>query len=656
MRRLILLVILLVLCGPQARADAPLHAPLHITEADVLVVPGHGASAAPASLDPTTLTGPWHHVQLPHTLPRRLLPNARDDAALPATEVVWYRLQVPPASTDSSPHAIYIPRLQTSGKITLYTDRALLYQTHASPIWNGWNIPAWIALHETLEARAPREIYIRIERVRNRGGGISSVWFGTDETIGWRYRLRYLLQVQVPSASSAAFLAVGLFALLVWYRLSNHYAYLLLFAVSIAAFLRTLHYHVGEYTLPIPDDWFTWITVNSVFWMVMVTHFFLNHLHDRPRVRLNRVVIGVVALVGMLTAPPLARWVATDSLTPLAYLLLICIGSAVAANGLYQSWRGRSRDGLLLSAWAMLGIPLGCYDWLLQNYHVSIESMYLGSYSNVGAFLVFMYIIYLRYIVANENVVQFNRRLQVRLHEQEVELQDYHQRMRTIAQRQTLDAERQRLMQDMHDGMGSSLVTALLAVKKGKADAATVATVLEDCIDDLKLTIDSMEPIQADLLLLLATLRFRLTPRLEDAGISLRWEITDVPPLEWIDPRNALHILRIFQESFSNIIKHAQASEIRVTTRIEHGCVRVVIRDNGRGFSVEEGLRAPGKGLKNQLRRAASIGAEVSWQADADGTRMTLTLPITERQGEDKPAPDLASTTPARSATPSAGA
>ncbi|OYO27924.1 sensor histidine kinase [Janthinobacterium sp. PC23-8] len=621
-----------VLWLPQARAEAP----MHITEADMQVIPGQGHALPPASFDPATLPGPWIHVQLPHTLPRELLPSVRHDASLPATEVVWYRIKLAPMIATADLHYLYLPRLQTSGQVSIYADALLLYQAHASRLWNGWNIPAWIALHETADTRLPREIYVRIDRARNVGGGISSVWFGGDEAIGWRYRLRYLLQVQLPYASSAAFLAVGLFALMVWYRLRSHYIYMLLFFISAAAFLRSLHYYVGEDRLPIPDNWFTWITINSVFWMVLVTHFFLNHLHSRPKLRWNYLISGIIVVVAIATAPPLASWIMTNSLSPLAYLLLIITGSTVAINGFVQSWRSRSHDGLVLSSWAMLGIPLGCYDWLLQNYHVSIESLYLGPYSNVSAFLVFMYIIFLRYIVANENVVQFNTRLQKRLLSQEAELDEYHQRLRTSAQRQVLDDERARLMQDMHDGMGSSLITALLAVKEGKANASMVADILKDCIDDLKLTIDSMESVQADLLLLMATLRFRLAPRLEEAGIKLRWEVTDVPPLEWLDPRNTLHILRIFQEAFSNIIKHAQATEIRMTTLRDGDNVLVVISDNGCGFSVEKGLQTKGKGLNNQLRRAASIGTTVTWHSDQHGTRMTLTLPIVHKRSTSK--------------------
>jgi len=208
------------------------------------------------------------------------------------------------------------------------------------------------------------------------------------------------------------------------------------------------------------------------------------------------------------------------------------------------------------------------------------------------------------------------------------ELADSHARLREIEQRQILAQERQRLMQDMHDGLGSSLVSALRVVEHGRLDEADVAQVLKGCIDDLKLAIDSMEPVEADVLLLLATLRFRLGPRLESSGIALRWDVKTVPPLPWLNPKNALHILRILQEAFTNIIKHTHASEIRLTTHAEGECVVITVADNGGGFDLEKALHGPGKGLANQQNRARSIGARVDWVSSPAGTRLTLHLPF----------------------------
>ncbi|MFZ2296070.1 MAG: ATP-binding protein [Polaromonas sp.] len=602
--------------------------------AETLVVPGHGYAPPPYEADDADLQGTWQTVTLPHALTRQLVPEAdRGNAFGPPTVVTWYRLPVPALAATVSPRYLYIPRWKTDGQIAVYGDSRLLYQSHANVFWNGWNIPLWIPLNETDDAVSPRMILVRIERPRDSGGGISSVWLGESDSLSWRYRVRYLLQVQLPYTSSAAFLAVGLFSLFVWFRLRSEMAYLLFFCISVASFIRTLHYHVGESKLPMSDEWFSWLTINSLYWMMLIMHFFLNYLHRRPLPWLDRAVSGTTVCIGLVTLPVFSALLNAYALSPLAYIALLVMGTTVAGVGVYQSRRACSRDGTLLSTWALVGMLLGGYDWLLQNNYIDIESIYLGPYSNIGAFLIFMHIIFRRYMAANDEVKQVNASLQMRLQAREDELLQSHQRLREIAHRQTLSDERQRLMQDMHDGMGSSLRTALLAVEKGRIDASMVAEVLKGCIDDLKLAIDSMEPVQADLLLLLATLRFRLGPRLESAGIALRWEIENVPALDWLDPRNALHILRILQEAFTNIIKHTHATEIRVATGVDNDCVVVMITDNGKGFSLAQGISKAGKGLGNQIRRAESIGAEIRWNSNDAGTSLTLHLPINRLPG-----------------------
>ena len=101
-----------------------------------------------------------------------------------------------------------------------------------------------------------------------------------------------------------------------------------------------------------------------------------------------------------------------------------------------------------------------------------------------------------------------------------------------------------------------------------------------------------------------------------------------MPELNWLDPKNSLHILRILQEAFTNIIKHTRATEIRLATHAENDHVLVTITDNGQGFILEEALKHGGKGLSNQLRRAEAIGGEVRWHSTDAGTCFTLRLPV----------------------------
>ena len=605
--------------------------PVHFTSAGLLSIEGQGYSTPPYRLDATLLPDAWQTVALPYTvLPQRITAVLQNNKDKPLTIVDWYRVPVPEVDSLSVPRSLYIPRWKSDGQLAVYQGRQLIYQSHASRQWNGWNIPLLIPLNETANTGTPDVILLRVERPRMSGSGISTLWLGEDNTLAWRYWLRNVLQVQLPFMSSAAFLAVGLFSLFVWFKQRSQSLYMLFFCVSLAAYLRNMHFYLGTEQLPFPDDWFSWLTVNSLFWMTVIVHFFLNFLHRCPSLWLNRNVISITLITSIATLPVLTVLPDIYILSALIYVILLVTGTSVAMIGLHRSLKYQSKAGILLASWALLGMLFGLNDWLLQNNYINIEWVYLGSYTNVLAFLLFTYIMFYRYVGAIADVQHVNINLGIQLQVREAELTEIHRHLSEIQHKQTLKDERQRLMQDMHDGMGSSLVSALRVVEHGQLSEHAVAEVLKGCIDDLKLAIDSLEPIEADLLLLLATLRFRLEPRLENSGIALRWKVSDVPELNWLSPKNSLHILRILQETFANIIKHTKATQISLATRVAGDFVEVAISDNGQGFVVAEALKKGGKGLLNQLRRAESIGSGVHWKSNHTGTIMILSLPVNQ--------------------------
>jgi signal transduction histidine kinase len=153
-----------------------------------------------------------------------------------------------------------------------------------------------------------------------------------------------------------------------------------------------------------------------------------------------------------------------------------------------------------------------------------------------------------------------------------------------------------------------------------------VAAALRECLDDLRLTIDSLEPTENDLLPVLGNLRYRLDKRLKQQGIDLDWRVSEVPKLACMTPQNVLHVLRILQEAFTNVLKHARASTVQVETGVdapgEHVFIRV--RDNGHGFTGDHA----GHGLANMRRRAQVIGGILQIHPSPSGTTLSLLLPV----------------------------
>jgi signal transduction histidine kinase len=606
---------------------SPSAAALHLTQADWQVQTDAGFTSPPLTLDGQTLLDRWQPVALPHALPVAVLGQARAAASAgvaPVTRTSWFRLTVPAAPASSTPLALYAARVRTDGTLAVYADGHLVHTAQQQgPLWNSPHTPLWVLLEKSPDGRPPHEITLRIEHTAATQVALSSLWLGPVDAISWRYHGRQWLQQELPGMFSSAFLAVGIFALLVWLRRRHETGYLLFFVLAVMSFIRGLHFYVNY---PIANDWFAWFTVNSLFWLVTVVHFSIGLLHRHQQPWLTRALITVSVLMALLTLPLWPALPNTPRTTPMLYVVVALMGVSVSVAGIINAW-GRSRDAMVVAIGTVLATLFSATDWLVQNNFISPENWYLGPHTNAITFSVFGYVMYRRYTGAIAEVEQVNASLAERLRAREAELEASHRSLREIAQQQMLSDERQRMMQDMHDGLGSTLISAIRSVEVGGMSDERVKQTLKDCMDDLKLAIDSMEPVEADLLLLLATLRFRLEPRLEGTGITLLWEVQELPTLDWLDPSSALHILRTLQEAFANVLKHAQASEIRVTTGAGGGWVSVSIADNGKGFSVEQALGSGGKGLANQRRRAQAVGGDVEYASSPAGTRLTLRLP-----------------------------
>lgn len=596
-----------------------------LTHADRLQTVTQGYQPPDPVVDPDRIAGSWAPVTLPHSTPAQWSPGYQaPDTSL----LTWYRLHVPPPGREGEPLYLFVPNWKAMGTLAIYADGALIYQSHANLQWNGANQPRWIALPHTSQSKAPRQLLVRVQHSLQSGEGLSSVWIGTHEQLYPRYVRLNLIQTQLSAIGSSAFLATGLFALMVWWTRRSEPIYVLFFVMSASCFLSAMNSYVGQNRLLVPDAWFGWLTVNSALWMLVSMHLFLAQLHGVRQTGLTRALLLAGVCMGLITMPPLAGLTNSEPLNILFYLVIVILAVGVLASGLWHSIRQRSRDGMLLAGWGIVIALSGFADLLMQSSLIGMENVFLTKHASVGVVLVFWYIMFHRYTEALRAETASKDLVTQKLREREAELAESYQRLRNVEREQMLNQERQRLMQDMHDGLGSSLRTALWAVEKGRTDEHAIADVLKSCIDDLKLAIDSMEPVQADLLLLLATWRFRLEPRIEDTGIALHWEVTDLPALDWLEPKSALHILRIMQEALTNVIKHARATEIRVRTGVEDNWVVVSITDNGIGFSMAEAFQGGGKGLTNLSHRAQAIGAEVSWSRADAGTCFALRLPV----------------------------
>lgn len=196
-----------------------------------------------------------------------------------------------------------------------------------------------------------------------------------------------------------------------------------------------------------------------------------------------------------------------------------------------------------------------------------------------------------------------------------------------LAVQQAASAERLHWMQEIHDGLGSHLIAARFLADKatdpGGLDA--VRESIDDSLEDLRELVESLSPEQSTLPSLLGALRYRIAPRYERAGLRLLWSVDPMIEAAELSPADALNVQRITQEALTNILKHAQATTVRVHIFTRGSSIVLRIEDDGRGFDPD--LPYPGRGIENMKKRARDCKGELTLTPIDPGMRVELSLP-----------------------------
>ena len=191
-------------------------------------------------------------------------------------------------------------------------------------------------------------------------------------------------------------------------------------------------------------------------------------------------------------------------------------------------------------------------------------------------------------------------------------------------EREVLDIanrERQRLGNDLHDGLGQEL-TGVALMLRGVAtqlgrDGATAAPRLDEivglvnhAIESTRLMARGLAPVTIDRGGLGAALDELTTRSRASYGIEVSFR-RGLPPDLPIDENTANHLYRITQEAISNSVRHGHAGKVIVRLAARAGQLELSVSDDGVGF-VESPAPGRGMGLKIMNYRARMIGATIA--------------------------------------------
>lgn len=225
-------------------------------------------------------------------------------------------------------------------------------------------------------------------------------------------------------------------------------------------------------------------------------------------------------------------------------------------------------------------------------------------------------------------------------HRAEEKLRRSHEQLRALTGylQYVREEERSRIAREVHDELGQNLTGLKLDLSflasRLKGSARALLPKVKELTNQVDVTIQNVRRIATELrppildsLGLVAAIEWQANEFQNRTGIRCTVK-TEVKESLW-DGNFSTACFRIFQETLTNIIRHAQATRVEVKLAESEGQLVLTVRDNGRGISEKEIVNTRSIGLIGMKERAAQVGGEVFFFGlPGRGTTVTMRVPL----------------------------
>jgi signal transduction histidine kinase len=537
-----------------------------------------------------------------------------------ASGFAWYRLTLDATDGGSERCGVLLPDVNMNAAVFVNGSWVGDGGSFEEPVAHNFNRPLYFQFPAALLHRGVNRIDVLLFAYEHHFGRLGPVWIGSHAALAERYESAFFRQIVLAQVGSALAIVTAVFIAVIWVGSGFQPLYGYFLATTVAWAINSLNYWVSH----IPVSHWAWDrTVNAALdqFAVFLALFFHRLVGvRRPIVERGLWAFSAFALAAAVLTP---RTGFADAMI-FTHVAITAIGAYVTVlSFVHRRALTRLEARVYLGAWTAqllfsahdLGIQLGLWRGVGYTIPYTVSCMMLAFGSTLA----------MRFVRALREARALTEQLEERVREREEELSRQFEKSRDLERRDILGRERQRLMREMHDGLGGQLMSSLALAEAGGDADQEVVTALRDSLEELRLVILSLDPGLTEVAPLLAALRGRLEPTLQRCGIRFRWRVVDAPTPRRFGPEQLLSVLRIAQEAITNAVRHAAPSTIEVATTVDDGVLLIGVRDDGRGFP--QALRR-GRGLSNMERRAQEIGALLDIRSGPEGTSIELRLTL----------------------------
>lgn len=547
--------------------------------------------------------------------------NWRSFPQRPLESAVYHRQFEAPA--ESVRWAVYIPSFSGQIQVTVNDSELASGGFLSGELIADQSVPFFAPVPRNVLKPGENRIDITLYPGGKLIGFMSDVYVGPAALLRSSFDWHYLRAFRLPVLVVFWQLLLAMLLFVLWYSRRNEkaalYGALLLVFSSVHGFPVYLPSSVAmSHTVALLG-----YVVN--FWLSVLGLLFTASLANRQLPIRSRYLFLLPALasLGYLTLPkPVFDLVDMFAVVPFSlfitgWIVMLLVHSAI--------WK-RQWDSLIMLIAVLGSCFLVVHDTLIIA-NITPDSNFLHFRIVYILLLPAMSIVFFRRFIASMNHVDdLVSTLEQRIEHKETELRETYAQRQMLEGRQALNEERQRIMRDVHDGLGGQLMSIIAMTTSKDTRPEAIEGSARAALEDLRTMIHSLG-VEDDITGLLGTFRERAEQQLTLQGISLDWQMVEIPPIEGLTPSAALNLLRILQEATTNVSKHSGASRLTIRFSLVGGtgdALKIEIVDNGCGF---EQSTTEGHGLKNMANRAKALSGELEIASSSKGTRVSLMMP-----------------------------
>lgn len=566
-----------------------------------------------------------------------------NDTSLPGVDASWRDITLPLMSGDftareleqmASGDHLWLRIMLPANEITAHTAQALffwrynlaltVYFNRSEIASNGfrdnrttiaWNHPLLAMLPPRQnQPDTTHEILLHLHG-SSWGANLAPVMLGPANELQEDYDSRLFMQVEINRILLAFAITVGMFTLLLWMMRRQDAIYLwfsgVCFSWAFAASHTVILYN--------PLSFETWIPLvhSAMDICTLCLYGFLGrlaHVRIPGRERLFVAWTAFAVLIHNLIPSPWF-WVSAYLIHSVGVIVLALVMLRVAGMAI----RSRHTESIIVTtavSTQVILFGLNAYQMFFDNGSGWDRTLNFGHFGIPVLLLVFAWVLLRRFSQALNTAETLNKDLEKKVAESRQIITQSFEERRKLELSEAASTERMRIYRDLHDDVGSRLLSIIHAEPGSPMTNMARAT-----LESLRQAVSKANTPDQPLATLLADIREESALRLEGSGHQFNWQQSPGNYQVVVAADTAFNVNRICKELVSNIIRHAQASHVTFNVTHAEDAISLEVRDNGCGLDEST---IPGNGLQHLRSRAEEIEADIDWHGSQDGTTTRL--------------------------------